>query len=255
MNGIMLEAQQGVARLDDVDEETFARFQDFAYAFGSLSDTILQENSLDRELFTTAYATATCQYCQPYEEPRNVGLRICCGEEPDNHEHSVSAALCQILMRQPWGSGKLSSRVIHYADDREGDKQSKTLQRSLASSAKLYHFADRYLVTGLKDIAVLCLHTDINKIKDQKLQKHGNGSLADIMELFALTFDTLTDYAASGDMQSSEVNALKQMVAEFMLYKQYELCKFKNFRELMLRNGQIGLALLYATPRMLEAMV
>lgn len=68
------------------------------------------------------------------------------------------------------------------------------LKRTLASSAELYIFADKYLIKSLKLVALLCLQEDFKKLyaEDIAWSRGNEGSFECIMKLLELTFDTRT---------------------------------------------------------------
>lgn len=143
VNGHMKEAQDGTATLKDVNAATFSRFVDFAYSFASL-DTNLLESKDDKKVSLYGDAVPICPECSPEEPDKELDI-LCStyGHILPNEEY-----MWQVMMRRP-DVGKddsIYSRAVHYVQDREEKKHVSGLKRTLASSAKLYIFADKYLI-------------------------------------------------------------------------------------------------------------
>ena len=247
MNGSMQEAQTGVALFEDIDEVTFQRFVSYAYALASLGVHSINVREESEAVSHYGSPAPTCMWCK-----KSISMSVRCTANHSDHPHTVDDYLWLVTTKKPGSRSEGQNHrsfAYEYVEDR---RQWQNSQTSLASHAKLYNFAEKYLINNLKTVALICLRNDfINMDMLDFPIREGKNSLADFLDLLSLTFDADSEYAQEDDFEYSDMNDLQRLVSYFTVCKQAKLRKHRVFRELLIRNGQIGLVLLYASQEML----
>jgi hypothetical protein len=227
----MKEAQEGRAVLEDVEEDTFVGFCEFAYTGdyrSRMMEVVVPAPPEARE------PTAADKPAMPVEEVPFWdfgGL-----EQPRRTKGRISMTRAEQL----WSDFK--SLEFKDKHPHKRDKQlpavnggltlaSPTIE-SLLHHAKIYLFAERYLIDNLRILSLRKLHASLQDF-DLTLQTSG-----DILELLEFT------YAHTARQESSE-NELRALVVHYAACKTEILKQNVNLRSLLEANGEMGCDLLY----------
>ena len=245
-NGTMTESREHVACLKDIDTQTFSDFVDFAYAFASVSDSTLEvEKEADGwwgygNFFDSLSTSCAKHRCTSI--PEDVGtFHIACDT---GQSHTSSDVIEALLQDQRDVTGIMSSLyglAMNYVaeKDRKCDEGPRAY---LTSAGKLYVFADRYLVGGLKLVALHKLRKDFFAVPYRFSEvPYSPRSVEDFLELLDLAFeDGITD-----EKDESRITDLQMLVILIALHKHEVLKESKAFWEALSHNSHIGMAVFF----------
>lgn len=246
-NGIMTESIKGIAYLDDIDSETFLEFVDFAYAFASISDTALEEEEgyvgwwWCGEFFDSL--STNCQeHARSSRPDDHATFHIACDAGYVHPSTDIIEAMLQDQRQLTDGISPVYGLAMDYVADqnRKCDDRPKSY---LTSTAKLYRFADRYLVGGLKLVAVHKLRNDFFDMLDGFSRvPYSPQSAEDYLDLLNLAFeDDVT--VENGRLRMMDLQKLVILIA---LHKRKVLEVSEAFWETLNNNSHIGMAVFSA---------
>ena len=246
----MKEAQEGRAVLEDVEDDTFVGFCEFAYT-GDYRSRMMERRPEIENNIGAGYGTGV-------ECEEGVVLALPEAPEPTMADEPVMTDEdCWIFGRQKqtrktkgcipitkaeqlWSDFK--SLQFEDKHPHKSDKQLPAVNGGLSSvsptsesllyHAKIYLFAEKYLIDNLRIHSLRKLHASLQDF-DLTLQTSG-----DILELLEFA------YTYTARQESSE-NELRALVVHYAACKTEILKRNVNLRSLLEANGEIGCDLLY----------
>jgi hypothetical protein len=255
-NEHMKEAQEGSAVLEDVEDDTFVGFCEFAYT-GDYRSRMMERRPEIENNIGAGYGTGV-------EWEEGVVPTPPEASEPTMADEPTMVDEITAAPTEYWDFGELNRRrtterripitkaerlwsdfkSLEFEDKHlhESDKQlpaangclssaSQTVE-SLLYHAKIYLFAEKYLIDNLRIFSLRKLHASLQDF-DLTLQTSG-----DILELLEFA------YTHTARQESSE-NELRALVVHYAACKIEILKKNVNLRSLLEANGEMGCDLLY----------
>ena len=283
-NDYMRESVERVAILDDIDEDTFANFAEWAYTgaynmtgqptnifglpteehtktadaqnpsmqpaanlftnSGSLKTTSLSNETLGGFSFDAPSVTTA----PPGNVPSGGRLNRPCSSlfnptNPPLFSPRSSAFGTSSTSAEPRGRKRLMRNTLESLQypaagfDHESFRKSLESQRPqqwpikrVVEHAKLYVFAQRYLIKDLKPICLHKLHRDLLALK---LDSHAIGNINDLLRY---TYDNTSN---QDDASKETGSALRYLVITFAACEAEEMLKNKEFKELTMQGGEL----------------
>lgn len=211
-----------------------------------------------RNKFNTYTATAHARYyaycvvqgCQNYWTLDNSRVLLCAShrgtelgssypafreiDDPDPQAPTLSRCSKDFLSRQ-YGCGKLSHEDLsclldlHNAVEKSASlDHDKNHNVPLLDHAKLYVFADQYMVEDLRDISIHKLHRNLTEIDIAKK------TIQELINLVAFSYEGTS---SNGDIQKGSADRLRSLVMAFVVDRKEELMAHADFREMIGSGG------------------
>jgi hypothetical protein len=247
-NGHMVEAHDGLALLDDVDADTFVGFCEFAYTgdyrsrMTELEPDIASRSAAAIEQEQTRGDTLEIWDQPVAEEPRaakediwGFGWSVPPGkknkEKKTSHTIQISQLWTDFLKltyeKPPSLISDEKPKLVN------GDQASApTITRSLLYHAKIYVFAEKYLIDTLRMLCLRKLHTDL---RDFHLTLQTSGLILEVLEF---------TYAHT-ERKESRDDELRMLVIHYVACKGEILKRNSNIRSLLEANREMAYDLLY----------
>lgn len=277
MNGNMAEAQKGSASLEDVDEDTFVRFIEWAHkgyytaakfttVVEDASDSAGTENEHVAEEPVHSTDIPAVEY--DYQVPLNQDIHSMPAVEEDMGWGSFSSKKGKskkgVRMLEPPIHRTTKEKMKHAFDSRRplkrksaikvpsprGNKSSAEVYKDVfLSHARLYVFADKFDIQDLEILALDELHATL---KVYTLHKKRTSDIIDLLH-----------YVYSNTRESSEgVEDLRTLMTQYIGFEMDILIYEERFRDLMIKDGgallsdfttMVGKRISEATPVIPEA--
>ena len=229
------EAKEGIAVLDDVDEQTFARFLQYAYTKdylpaqpdiiedgGQLNDNADDlQATVDQESGESLTELCVCNCHNIYRYGRATRINCCkCHQRPVSAQHKPS-------MTNIWDDFTSKSYPIQSTfQPRKNVHSTEDYTKIFLSHARLYVFGDKYDIPDLKLQALSKLHKTLTMFTLY------DSRTSDIVELIRYTYQNTISGEDGCDM--------RQMVTHYAASKVKVLARDEGFRMLLVDEGEIG---------------
>ncbi|KAI9762719.1 MAG: hypothetical protein M1840_001186 [Geoglossum simile] len=214
MNGEMLEAREGCACLEDVDEETFVRFSQYLYT-GDYSAT-------------TPDPPAT----NPHHPPRRLSEVFPVIELEPFQPGGPYGSRCRKCGRQTHSASKRSEAWDEFENTTYPALQPCESPENptpiFLSHVRLYAFAEKYDIASLKDLTLHKLHRTLSNFPSC------HGQIGDIVDLLQCS------YEVTADREGGAVDGLRRLVIHYATCVVEDLAPNERFQGLLEDGGQFA---------------
>jgi hypothetical protein len=234
-NGHMVEAHDGLAVLDDVEADTFVGFCEFAYT----GDYRSRMTEREPEIATDDPAPFQREEDQPAlaaEEATLIQEEYWGYVRPEQKKKKTQTT----QIKQLWTD--FLNLTFENPQSLESDEQPTLVNGDNASApktttsllyhAKIYVFAERYLIDSLRVLCLRKLHADLRDF-DLTLQTSGH-----ILEVLEFTY-------AQTERKESRDDELRMLIVHYAACKGEILKQNSNLQSLIEANGEMACDLLY----------
>jgi hypothetical protein len=229
MNGLMREATDGIAILEDIDEQTFVRFCEYAY-MGDYTPAqrqlVLASSKVDRAESPAPAGDYAEEYFGVYKKK---GASVFSGF--DSVEKSCGQCGREAPMQILWEEFQRRDYSVVSPKFRPREKLEECEDNAgpFLCHARVYVFADRYDIAGLRILALDKLHQALCSFKAA-----GN-QMGKVIDLTQFSYDNTRDNEAGQDIDS-----LRSMVVHFVVCVFGTIVKNDSFLELMEEGGRFA---------------
>lgn len=224
MNGLMREASEGVAELEDIDEQTFVRFCEYAYT-GDYTPTQRHHIPAASTHDQAETSLSTEHFFGTPKKKKGKGTALFSSFEiADNScdQCGRGAIPKQIL----WDNFKRRDYLVVSPKSQPSEKLEEC--DTFLCHARVYVFADKYDIANLRILALDKLHQLLCGFKVAESQM---GAIVDLIR-YSYSNDNTKDNEAGHTRDS-----LRSMVAEFAVCHFEIIVKDNSFLELMGEGG------------------
>ena len=254
VNGFMIEAQTRLVTLDDVQEDTFTLFCQFAYTgdYETSSCDILQKESIEGSevaAISNAFVTISVVWAKPVSDTKpSASLDESQFDLGNEFEKSSkkSKKTKKVLLRESFNHREYSSTIseqmyVNYSIHANGGPE-KDFTRVFLGHARLYVLAEKYGVEHLKKLVLHKIHKTLVSFTLHETR------IDDVIELAQYIYSTKN--IPDQDQQIDELRALVvfYMVCEMNVLSESEkfslfLEVWRPFRSRFLNENKIALPL------------
>ncbi|KIW68821.1 hypothetical protein PV04_04741 [Phialophora macrospora] len=243
IEGAMIEAKREYAVFDDVDEETFIRFMQFAYT-GDYSvaepDVVLFRQDIGVENGVASRGSISPKIVEepdgPAEEPPPPEDSDAPVEEPpqDPEYHANSDIYPASGERKSkgqrlWESFQDKANVNSLPttwEPRSNKDECEDYIPVFLCHAKLYVFADKYGIKPLQELVLQKLRLTLSRFILYPRR------VGDVIELMRYTYEHTTEYVGGSDR-------LRDLVADYVVCHIEKIMEYGDFTKLMQENGDV----------------
>lgn len=239
MNGLMREATDGIAILDDIDEQTFVRFCEYAY-MGDYTPAqrqlVLAASKVNRAELPAPvkdYSDDFFGFPSSKKEKKEKKKSASVFSGFDSVEKSCGQCGREAPMQILWDEFQRRdySVVSPKFRPRENLEECEDNAGPFLCHARVYVFADRYDIAGLRILALDKLHQALCSFKAAGNQM---GKVIDLPQ-FCYSNDNTRDNEAGQD-----IDRLRSMVVHFVVCVFEIIVKDNSFLELMEEGGRFA---------------
>ncbi len=259
----MIEAKREYAVFDDVDEDTFIRFTQFAYTGDyavaepdvllSQSDVGVESDRRSRARSSTPKAATLDDALQEQPEPepepepeppedelwgfkstkhrKQSKKKMASAWADDRDEETIPAPISTRKSKgeRLWDAFQAKASVKHPEAWRPNvnTDHCEDYTPVFLCHAKLYMFADKYSIEPLSGLVLRKLRLNLSEfiLHSQRI--------GDIIELLKYTYEHTTDY-------EERIDRLRNLVAEYVVCHIEKIVGFDDFTKLLQENGDVG---------------
>ncbi|KAI0597468.1 hypothetical protein F4775DRAFT_560329, partial [Biscogniauxia sp. FL1348] len=245
VNNDMKESKEGRAEWDEVDEETFVRFCQFAYT-GSYDDPIpkvlpeVKDEPREKAPEPSYSSEEVVPAPTPAVDPAIYGVYVGIMGQGQSKKHKKSIGFTSPGVRNSnriWDQFEMLSYKVPESPNKDSKPPPVPYSEVFLSHARLYVLADCYDIQNLRTLSLQKLHRILVDIK------LGTAQVADFVKL--------AEYSYQNTVHQCGRDELQTLLAKYMACRIEVFWSSTAFRELLAEYGEISAAVIgHMIPRL-----